>query len=65
MVESENGFYKVLWTKDFIINKNRQTTSNYVVKSKNDDKYLIVDWKSGDYTFGGKIYGCYVFKKMK
>ena len=65
VVESENGFYKVLWTKDFIINKNRQTTSNYIVKTKNDDKYLIVDWKSGDYTFGGKIYGCYVFKKMK
>ncbi len=32
-------------------------------KIKNKD-YLILEWKSGDYIFGGYIHGSYVFEKI-
>lgn len=61
----ERGKYidKIKWTKDFILDS--LTASNFIIQEVNGEEYLIMDWKSGDYIFGGEIFGCYVFKKQK
>ena len=35
------------------------------IKTIKDDDYLIMEWKSGDYIFGGFVAGKYVFKRIK
>ena len=60
---AEGRIDKIKWTKDFILTS--QTASNFIIQEIDGEEYLIMDWKSGDYTFGGEIYGCYVFKKQK
>lgn len=65
-MEFNNGrINKINWTKDFILNKNQSTASNYILKRINGEDYLIMDWKSGDYIYAGEINCCYVFKKVK
>lgn len=56
---------KILWTKDSILNQLNLTNSNFIIKTINNEDYLIMDWKSGDYIYGGKVFGCYVFKRIK
>ncbi len=60
---SKGEISKIKWTKDFILTS--QTASNYIIQEIDGVEYLIMDWKSGDYIFGGEIFGCYVFKKVK
>ena len=55
----------IKWTKGFIIDEGQSTASAYVIKTINDEDYLTVEWKSGDYIYGGFVSGCYVFKKLK
>ena len=62
---SNGNFRKNEWTKNYILDKHNQTVSNYIIKVIDGEDYLIIDWKSGDYIFGGKINGCYVFKRIK
>lgn len=52
------------WSKGCVINKIIETVSEYEIKTINNKDYLMVEWKSGDYTFGGRVYGYYVFKKL-
>ena len=47
-----------------IIDKETSTVSEYEIVEKQNQKYMIVEWKSGDYTYGGKVNGYYVLKKM-
>jgi hypothetical protein len=64
--EYENGeISKIKWTKDYILSTKSCIASNYIIKNINNEDYLIMDWKSGDYIYGGIIQGCYVFKKVK
>ena len=60
---SNGNIDKIKWTKDYILSTT--LASNYVVKDIDNERYLIMDWKSGDYVYGDKIYGCYVFKLIK
>lgn len=62
--EVEGELQKDRWTKGKIFDQNDVTASNYIIKEFNGEKYLILDWKSGDYTYQGEIFGCYVFKKF-
>lgn len=62
---SNGSIYKINWSKNFILDHKSSTTSNYIIKNIDNKKYLIMDWKSGDYVYGGKIYGCYVFELEK
>lgn len=57
--------YPINWSKDVVINKKVSTVSEYVVKEIDNETIMFVEWKSGDYTFGGEVYGYYVFKKIK
>ena len=62
--ELSNGrIDKMRWTKDYILGET--IVSNFTIQEIDGVEYLIMDWKSGDYVFGGKIYGCYVFQKQK
>ncbi len=65
MERSDGEFCKNKWTKDYIINHDESLLENYIIKELDNNTYLIMDWKSGDYVYGSKIRGCYVFKKIK
>lgn len=52
------------WSKDVVINKNIDTVSEYTIKQIDDQTIMFVEWKSGDYSFGGKVHGYYVLKKV-
>lgn len=63
--ESKGGMLlKNNWTKGKVLCKEDLTASDYEIKEIDCEKYLILDWKSGDYTYQGDVYGCYVFKKF-
>ncbi len=47
------------YTKDYVINLcNKDTLSKYTYKEILGKKYIIIEWKSGDYIFG-KVINCY------
>lgn len=52
------------WTKNYIINNHNKTASKYIIKTIDDNDYMFVEWKSGDYQFGGKVSVYYVLKKI-
>lgn len=58
------GVAFINWSKGVVINKKVSTVSEYQIKNIDGDKYMFVEWKSGDYTFGGEVRGYYVFKKI-
>lgn len=53
------------WSRGIVIDENRETASAYEMKTINNQDYLIVEWKSGDYSFGGFVAGSYVLKRIK
>lgn len=59
-----DGINEMNWSKGVVINKNISTVSSYDICSINGQDYLFVEWKSGDYTYGGEVRGMYVFKKI-
>jgi len=61
----DNGISSLNWSKGVVINKYSHTASSYTIHTIGEDDYLCVEWKSGDYVFGGFIAGHYVFKRMK
>lgn len=61
-----NGFSgNISYTKGYIKDLCYENTMcAYVIKEINSKKYLIVEWKSGDYIYGGYVACCYVFEKI-
>ena len=55
---------KLNWSKNVVINKYVSTASEYVIKTIDGNDYMFVEWKSGDYAFGGVFRGYYVLKKV-
>ena len=55
------------WTKNYLIDARPtwNTVSEYEIKEINGDMFMIVEWKSGDYLYGGRINCYYVFKKVQ
>lgn len=56
---------KINWSKGVVINQNISTVSEYNIKEINGNKYMFVEWKSGDYVYGGEVYGYYVLRQNK
>ena len=53
------------YTKDYIINFClTDTLSKYFYQIIDNKKYLIIEWKSGDYVYGRMINGYYVLEKI-
>ena len=59
----ENDIYAIKWSKGVVLND--ITASEYQIKTINGEDYMIVEWKSGDYVFGGEVRCYYCLKKMK
>lgn len=57
--------YPINWSRGVVINKKVSTVSEYIIKEIDNETIMFVEWKSGDYTFGGEVRGYYVFKKVK
>lgn len=43
------------WTKGLELNKHSKTACAYEIVEQNGKEFLILEWKSGDYSFDGKI----------
>ena len=43
----------IRWTKDYIILEVQEVAQKYIIKEINGDKYLFMEQKSGDYSYGG------------
>ena len=51
------------WTKGFVLRKWNSTACAYEINNINGKQYLIMEWKSGDYRWGGFDTDYYVFIK--
>lgn len=60
MTRSDN----MKWTKGYIMNILDKTAQSYVIKEIDGQKYMFMEHKSGDYTYGGLKPYYYVFKKV-
>lgn len=52
------------WTKGKIICVHRTTVAPYLIKEINGVEYLFMEWRMGDYIYGGCKPDYYVFKKI-
>ncbi|MCR5816794.1 MAG: helix-turn-helix domain-containing protein [Ruminococcus sp.] len=55
-----SGDDKSVWTRGFWLRKWNSTACAYEIKSFGGKDYLIIEWKSGDYRFGGRESDYYV-----
>ena len=51
------------WVNDYVICSPRQTASKYIIQIHNNIEFLFIEWKSGDYSYGGEKPFWYVFKR--
>lgn len=51
------------WTKGFVLRKWNSTACAYKIKKLHNNEYLIIEWKSGNYRWGGFDTDYYVFVK--
>ena len=42
------------WVNDYVICSPRQTASKYIIQIHNNIEFLFIEWKSGDYSYGGE-----------
>jgi len=54
------GDDKHVWTKGYWLRKWNSNACAYEIKIFEDKEYLIIEWKSGDYRFGGRESSYYV-----
>lgn len=53
------------WTKGYVLRKFNKTACAYELRCENNKDFLIVEWKSGDYRWGGLKPNYYVFTREK
>lgn len=51
------------WTKGVLLDKTKSTASAYEIRTINAVEYLFLQWKMGNYVYGGQAPGWYVFVK--
>ena len=51
------------WTKGYVLRNYNQTACAYEIVHENGSDYMIIEWKSGDWRFGGFDTDYYVFEK--
>lgn len=51
------------WTSGYLIDKVKSTASKYHITSIGEDKYLFLEWKMGNYVYGGQKPYYYVFQR--
>lgn len=55
------GDDKLVWTKNFLIRKWNWSACEYEIRMFEGTEYMIIEWKSGDYRYGGYDTNYYVF----
>lgn len=53
----------VVWTKNYLLRKWNWSACEYEIKTIDGKDYMIIEWKSGDYRYGGYDTNYYVFIK--
>lgn len=53
------------WTKGFVLNLHRITAASYEIREINGSDYLFMEWKMGNYIYGGMKPDYYVFARVK
>ena len=53
------------WTRGFVLQKWIKAACAYKIQKISKKDYLFLEWKSGDYTYGKKISGHYVFERCE
>ncbi|MBE6809485.1 MAG: hypothetical protein E7521_00300 [Ruminococcaceae bacterium] len=53
------------WSKGVLLDLNKLIVSNYVFKTIDDIEFLFLEWKMGNYVFGGMPPSYYVFIRSK
>ncbi len=53
-----------VWTKGYVLRKYNNTACKYEIFHENGVEYLIMEWKSGDYIWGGFDTDYYVFERV-
>lgn len=56
-----DGEDKISWTKDYLLRKWNWSACEYEIRKVEGIEYMIIEWKSGDYRFGGFDTNYYVF----
>jgi tetratricopeptide (TPR) repeat protein len=51
------------WTKGLLLHAGDKTAGRYEIKMIHGQEYMFLEWKSGDYTYGGMKPAYYVLKK--
>ena len=51
------------WTKRYLLRKFNDSACEYEIRTVDGVDYLIVEWKSGDWRFGGYDTNYYIFKR--
>ena len=51
----------VVWTKNFLLRKWNWSACEYEIRTVDGTDYMIIEWKSGDYRYGGYDTNYYVF----
>ena len=58
----KTGERTLRWTKGMVLDDKILTASEYEIRNVNGREYLFLEWKSGDYTYGGRV-NVYVFAR--
>lgn len=53
----------VVWTKNYLLRKWNWSACEYEIRTVNGIDYMIIEWKSGDYRYGGFDTNYYVFTR--
>ena len=61
MDETMSGKEMQSWTKGYVLKYYNHTACAYEVVTVDDRDYMIIEWKSGDYRWGGHDTNYYVF----
>ena len=52
------------WTKGYVLRKWNHTACAHEIRTIGGRDYLFMEWKSGDYLYGGAEPGYYVFARV-
>ena len=53
----------VVWTKNYLLRKWNWSACEYEIRTNYGEDYMIIEWKSGDYRYGGYDTNYYVFTR--
>lgn len=57
------GDDKAVWTRGFLLRKWNWSACEYEIRNVDGKDYMIIEWKSGDYRYGGYDTNYYVFTR--